>query len=171
MTTTNALATYQPAALSTAQPRAFHHDYLIPGIAGEVGELYSHVAKAYWHEKDRSDLINGEYGDIAWMTALLLHTYGVDRLPVPAVNISDGARAMYRIHCLSNELLLHFTEVEDPRISGRFISNAAQRLWFLLEQSCEAVTGVPFDGVLAMNLAKLQSRAERGVLQGDGDKR
>lgn len=168
------LRTYQRKALTTAEPRAYHHEYLIPGIVGEVGELFGQQAKAYWHgwpeEELRLQTVK-EYGDIAWMTATLLFTEGVHELDVPA-NFSPGwggqkPDPMALLH--SAAAWVHSAHLNRPHYD--WMQEAAQRLWMVLVTQCEAITATDWDTVLGTNLDKLASRAARGVLQGSGDNR
>lgn len=168
------LAEYQHKALATAEDRAYHHAYLVPGIVGEVGELFGQQAKAYWHQKSSADLLVQmvkEYGDIAWMTAVLLYTEGVEQMAVPA-NFSPGwggqaPDPMALLHSAAAQV--HSAYLNRPHYD--WMQEAAQRLWVVLVTQCETITGAPFDFVQTVNLEKLASRAARGVLQGSGDNR
>lgn len=166
MTDSQILYVYQRRALDTAQPRAFDHAYLIPGIVGEVGELFGHRAKAFWHgshpDRLKEELAN-EYGDICWMTAVLLSTYQIHEVDLshsfqdkdPWLGLLDGADNLYGLYTYDDT----------------YVSSAARNLWAYLETHCLEITGLGFGEVLQMNLDKLRSRAERGVLRGSGDHR
>lgn len=176
------LAEYQARAIETAEPRAFHLEYLVPGIVGEIGELFGQHAKAYWHEKTPAALeveLISEYGDICWMTALLLHTRGVSTLqPVypaagptagrrwgtvaPEMVLLDAGRALYQAYALRNEA------VHDTAL---WLDEAAENLWRVLRANCEPLIGASFLEVQETNLKKLADRAARGVLKGSGDHR
>lgn len=167
------LSEYQSKCETTAHALAYHHQYLIPGIVGEVGELFGQQAKAYWHERsgpELQDLLVKEYGDIAWMTALLLHTEGyfnvADWKPVVGFNgrLPDPMALL-----LGRATQLHSAWLN--REEYDWLPEAAERMWQALESQCERVTGVEFDVVLQANLDKLASRAARGVLKGAGDNR
>lgn len=167
------LSEYQKKALSTAAPIAHTYEYLAHGLVGEVGEFAGRIAKGVW-KGDRNtgacwaDLAL-EYGDIAWMTAVLLnkqHIHGRDAwdrpLGVPPEDLSAPLGVimaevgyMYRIYA---------TNVTGYEIDAR-------RLWDLLETYCERLTHHSWDEVLQMNVDKLASRAARGVLVGNGDHR
>lgn len=165
MSMSTVLQPYQRQALITAQPPAFYPNYLIPGIVGEVGEMFGQRAKAFWHgwpsAKLQAETVN-EYGDICWMTAVFLSTYHISTVELeephpydPWVGLLTEAQNLYALYA--------FNET--------YISNAAKRLWSFLEINCNAITDTDFDIVLATNLTKLASRAERGVLRGSGDHR
>lgn len=165
---------YQTKAMTTAEPRAYHHAYLVPGILGEVGELFGHIAKGYWHQRpagEQQALVEKEYGDVAWMCALLLHTEGVTDLQVPP-HFSPGwggQKPDPMALLLSAAAQVHSAYLNRPHYD--WMQEAAQRLWYVLVTQCQAVTGTDYDTVLQINLDKLASRAARGVLQGAGDNR
>lgn len=168
------LSEYQKKALSTAAPIAHTYEYLAHGLVGEVGEFAGRIAKGVW-KGDRNtgacwaDLAL-EYGDIAWMTAVLLNKQGIhgrdawgapwcravpeDRV-TPLGEIMAEAGYQYRIYA--------------THVTGYSLD--ARRLWDLLAQYCHQLTSHTFDDVLQMNLDKLASRAARGVLIGNGDHR
>ena len=174
------LKEYQDRALKTAEPRAFQRDYLIPGIVGEIGELFGQKAKGYWHgwtpEQLQKELVS-EYGDICWMTATLLYTRGVDQLSpqypdvpgalrwgtvTPEMALLNGGTQLYQVATLQDEALT---------ASAMWLEEAAEKMWRLLRAHSSVVTGVPFQDVLEANLQKLADRAARGVLRGSGDHR
>ncbi len=168
---------YQAAAAATAAPEAFTLEYLIPGIVGEVGELFGQKAKAHWHgwspARLKGELIS-EFGDICWMTAILLKTQGTHHMTFSSDRGATGLtrwgnkpdawhvllqRAMY--------LNQWHTEVE----THSYLKGEAQQMWLALHTLCQAITGASFEEVLATNLRKLAGRVERGTLVGAGDHR
>lgn len=165
------LQDYLAQALVTADPKAFQHVYLIPGIVGEVGELFGQNAKAVWHgwkqDKLQKELVS-EYGDIAWMTAVLLHVEadkGTEiAIPVFTTRLEDDD--LHLLLMRATALHLYYSQSLFP-----YIPEAAARLWSALEEKCQSVTGVSFQTVLDANVAKLADRAARGVLKGAGDNR
>jgi hypothetical protein len=161
------LSEYQPLAVSTAVPSALSRDYLVPMIVGEVGELFGKVAKARrdeWStERLQADLVK-EYGDIAWGTAVLLHTDGVSTAPDSWV--ADFPEFSLQT-LLSQAGVLFDIHLKMPR----YTRNEALYLWYLLEANCELVTMHSWHTVLQANVDKLASRAERGTIQGSGDNR
>ena len=168
------LQDYLAQALVTADPKAFQHPYLIPGIVGEVGELFGQNAKAVWHGWDDAKLTKelvSEYGDVAWMTAVLLHVESTKEangpeIEIPAFSTRLEDDPMHLLLMRSTALHLYYSE-------GllQYILEAAARLWSALEFKCKEVTGVSFQEVLDANIAKLADRAARGVLKGAGDNR
>lgn len=166
------LADYQTKARSTAVPLAYEYRYLMPGLLGELGELTGRQAKGFW----KGDVgtaaylvdIAYEYGDIAWMTAILLskqHIHGRDAWGHPYGSAARGN--MTPLGEIAFEVSVMFTQYS----AGPCFFIDARPLWDLLERHCEAITGRSFSEVLEMNLSKLASRAARGVLIGNGDHR
>lgn len=165
---------YQLAATRTAEERAYHWRYLVPGIVGEVGELFGQRAKAHWHGWDdtrlRRELVS-EYGDIAWLTAILLTTVEVYDEPQgyaepihPFRDVPDPWQQLlnraHAVHLLAGDW--H---------TRRMVKGDAVLLWAQLRHYSHTITGADFDHVLQANLRKLADRAQRNVLQGSGDHR
>lgn len=170
------LKEYQAAAASTAQPAAYDHAYLIPGIVGEVGELFGQRAKAVWHgwttDKLRQELVS-EYGDIAWMTAILLRMEGVTNLQHARLReqaLTVWGRPPSPWHPLLQKAVnLHHFHYEPE--TQQYIAGEAQQLWLALKEHSVAITGSGFHLVLQHNLDKLAGRVARGTLVGSGDHR
>lgn len=169
------LTDYLSQALATADKQAFDLQYLIPAIVGEVGELFGQNAKAHWHGWDADELqaqLVKEYGDIAWMTAVLIH---VRTTNLAAPNIED-LDLIFKTRLEEDPkhlLLMRATALHLYYTMGlrEYILDEAARLWAALAEKCEAITGVSFQDVLDHNIDKLTSRAARGVLKGQGDNR
>lgn len=165
--TSAVLGNYQSAAAVTAQEEAFDTDYLVPGIVGEVGELFGQKAKAKWHGWDadvlQAELVS-EYGDVAWMTAILLGMYGVDT--VEPFSTRDNVGLEHLILMRSTALHLYYTLGLEEHLP-----EAAARLWAALEHGCQEITGASFQEVLDNNVDKLAGRVARGTLRGSGDHR
>lgn len=168
------LKEYQERATATAEPRAYDLAYLVPGIVSEVGELLGQQAKAHWHgwtPERLQDAALLEYGDIAWLTAVLLKVNGRSNvLPLPRVRSVDTPTQ--QLVTIARDLHLAWS-VDGFSSADRedWVAQEAVRMWRRLELHAEAVTGHPFDVALERNLAKLASRAERNVLRGAGDYR
>lgn len=169
-----ALQEYLPKALSTASEEARSLEYLAPGIAGEVGELLGHVAKAVWHHTPEEDLCRElalEYGDVAWMTAVLLHV-------TDGENLSDPSAVPRRVNVWSSDhpleaLLGRAASIVRAKNDGDVdrLRQQAQHMWSALSTLAHSATGYTFDEILEMNVAKLADRAARGTLKGNGDHR
>jgi hypothetical protein len=170
------LANYQARAAATAQPAAYDHNYLIPMIVGELGELFGQQAKSVWHgwdaDKLKEELVL-EYGDICWGVAILLEMEGVQsvsgNLLVPGRSIWGTQLSPWHT-LLQKATGLHLFYATGAG-GHAYISAEAQQLWTALEKYCGVITGAPFEVVLDANIKKLASRAARGVLQGAGDHR
>lgn len=165
------LKDYLAQALVTADPKAFQHSYLIPGIVGEVGELFGQHAKSVWHgwsgKALQKELIS-EYGDIAWMTAVLIHTEADKGTELGSLvfNSRMDDQPMHLLLMRATALNLYYTQGHSD-----YIAEEACRIWSALAEKCEAIVGVPFQAVLDANVKKLSDRAARGVLKGQGDNR
>lgn len=180
-TKTMSLREYQDLALKTAEPRAFQIDYLVPGIVGEIGELFGQKAKSFWHgwtpEQLQKELIS-EYGDICWMTATLLHTRGIDQLnpsfPDTTTGVLRWGTVTPEMSLLTLGTQLYQTAAlhdEGLTASAQWLEEVSEKLWRQLRASAVAITGVQFQDILQANLQKLADRAARGVLRGSGDHR
>lgn len=174
MTDLQQLENYLVEVLKTAQPEAFDLRYLLPGIAGEVGEMLGHRAKAFWHGKPEAELneeLALELGDVAWMTALLLHTqFSGDRGNPRFDWITDTRPEQIWNRLLREAASVHsFGHAVNPSASS--LGFAAERLWQFLHDYSVALTGHDFQTVLDRNVAKLADRAARGKLKGNGDHR
>lgn len=168
------LKEYQELATATAEPRAYDLAYLIPGIVSEVGELLGQQAKAHWHGWETEKLQDAlvlEYGDIAWLTAVLLKVQGKDNTLPHTVARSETApeQQLVSIAAGLHQGWSHPQLLEDDR--QQWLTEDAVRMWRRLEQHAETITGSSFDTVLRANLDKLASRAQRNVLRGSGDYR
>lgn len=168
---------YQRRALDTAKPEAFSHDYLLPGIIGEVGELFGQKAKAHWHGLSDDELnahLAKEFGDICWMTAVLLSTYQIDvEVDVPGSVLDGVSEDSLWLALLEASVDFQRLYCGDEPDGWDLLetSETAHKFWFLLQYSCYPITGHPFETVLKMNLDKLAARAARGTLIGRGDDR
>lgn len=171
------LSEYQAAAATTAQPKAYDHDYLIPMIVGEVGELLGQRAKSVWHgwtpERLQTELVS-EYGDVCWGTAILLaledvhDTKGFALRELPPVTVwGHKPDVWHQLIRHAESLYLFYTQKE----THCYIVGEAKLLWLALERHCQAITGLPFEEVQQANLRKLAGRVERGTLVGSGDHR
>ena len=155
------LDTYAQKAAETAEPRAYDQEYLLPGLLGEVGELFAEFAKAHWHETDRSSTIVDEYGDVAWLTAILLSTYGIGDSEVES--LVHRYRSMPDTDTALDFILSRAAAVYSSQEPQRPVR--AAMLWDALEQNAEVVTGVSWEQVLTRNTEKLAERAAAGELK------
>lgn len=80
---------YQEQAWKFAKPTAKTTQYLLPGLAGEVGELCSLFAKS---TRDSTimdyKLLEKELGDILWFVSSLAFFHGISLADVARTNIN-----------------------------------------------------------------------------------
>ena len=162
------LAEYQKLALQTAMPEAFLPSYLVPSIVGEVGELFGKRGKAvrdHWEPERLDRELAAEYGDVLWMTAILLHSLDVDEVTLPPLTRSHRD-PWYDLLDLSQWLYEEHMQEVKPSLRKPAIT-----LWQALVKDCESITGHTLPYVMQINIDKLLSRQARGVLTGSGDNR
>lgn len=86
---------YQTKAMETRLPTATE-EYALLGLAGEVGELYSLVAKAIRDDNPFSDdIIKKELGDILWFVAAISKDLGFTLDEVAQTNIDKLQKRKY----------------------------------------------------------------------------
>ena len=162
------LAEYQKLALQTAMPEAFLPSYLVPSIVGEVGELFGKRGKAvrdHWEPERLDRELAAEYGDVLWMTAILLHVLEKDEVK-PLNGTREHFDPWYDLLDISQWLYEEHMQQVKPSLR-----KPAVTLWQVLSRNCQAITGHSMDEVMAINIEKLLSRQARGVLTGSGDNR
>lgn len=83
---------YAQQAWSLALPTAKSHHYLIPGLAGEMGEVASLYAKKVrdgWKGSGGfSEALAKELGDVLWFVACIAAYEGIDLSTVALENLS-----------------------------------------------------------------------------------
>lgn len=166
---------YQAAAAATAEAPAYDHQYLIPGIVSEFGELQSHRAKAFWHGRDEQQTAHAvllEYGDMMWLTAIALQACGINseaQFPQPARNprfYSNQAPEAIVANAVHRVFMTWLDE--DP---SNLLTTYWSHLWVALVRFAEPITGEDADTAMRENIAKLATRVKHGTLRGDGDYR
>lgn len=82
------LSDYQEKIKEFRLPTANQH-YVMMGLVGEVGELYSHVAKAIRDSDGMIDLlpVKKELGDILWFVSSLASDFGFSLDDIASQNI------------------------------------------------------------------------------------
>ena len=85
--------TYQQQAKATAvYPEDKEREYLVAGLAGEVGELASIFAKHWRGDGDLNhDHAKAELGDVLWFVAMLAKELGYDLSTIAANNLDKLA--------------------------------------------------------------------------------
>lgn len=151
--------TYAEQAWDFALPSARNVEYLSLGLWGEVGELASLVAKSIRDETELDNtVVAKELGDIVWFVAssAMFMDAGDDFTTLlHDAEVSDNARTLVE----EAEAVLYATIRTDFLDLFDSIATLAHGLGYTLDE------------VLEMNLAKLQSRRDRGKITGSGDDR
>lgn len=154
--------TYAEQAWEFALPSARNVEYLSLGLWGEVGELASLVAKSIRDETELDKTaVAKELGDVMWFIAGSAmyndngRTFGV------LVDETAVSEVSYDGYSTTEAVSEFISSVIDGDLSEVFDSAA----------ELARIFGYTLDEVLEMNLAKLQSRRDRGKITGSGDDR
>ena len=151
--------TYAEQAWEFALPSARNVKYLSLGLWGEVGELASLVAKSIRDEieLDRTAVAK-ELGDVMWFIAGSASYSGKGKEFALFANSADVFREDYGPIEKAEDFLNSIIDADLPEI-------------FDVAAELAHSVGYTLDEVLEMNLAKLQSRRDRGKITGSGDDR
>ncbi|MCP4365405.1 MAG: hypothetical protein GY800_08935 [Planctomycetes bacterium] len=164
------LADYQREAHKTMFPQCENSFYLTMLMLEEVGELAGKFAK----RKRGDDGLNGiqfnrlvlhELGDIAWGLVEYAHIFGID-LDGSCFHMSE-----YQVMSKRNidrqiiDLSSHVLDFIKSPVHDT-LDNAIGSIACIANEY-----DISIQEVLAMNIKKLSSRKERGVIGGDGDER
>ena len=151
--------TYAEQAWEFALPSARNVEYLSLGLWGEVGELASLVAKSIRDETELDKTaVAKELGDVMWFTAssaMFMDAEEDFTSLLKDAEVADNARTLVE----EAEAIL------DATIRTDFVD------LFDSIASLAYALGYTLDEVLEMNIAKLQSRRDRGKITGSGDDR
>lgn len=140
---------YQEKAFKTCTPACYTDKYLNLGYVSEVGELAGKLAK--WVRGDvvsDADIMQ-EIGDCAWMAAVYERLHG---------------------SALSNEMSYPCTIYDEEHGILELLDATHDDAFYAVKRFCEWL-GFDFDECLKMNIEKLASRQQRGVINGNGDDR
>lgn len=151
--------TYAEQAWEFALPSARNDSYLSLGLWGEAGELASLVAKSIRDETelDKTEVAK-ELGDVMWFIAGSA-SYGRKGEAFAALaNSAELIREDVYPYVAAEDFISSLIAADLPEVF-----NTAVELAHSL--------GYTLDEVLEMNLAKLQSRRDRGKITGSGDDR
>lgn len=154
MRTIMQLSDYQRAAARTAGGE-HRRERAILGFYGELHEGWETAA----------GLRVPELGDRAWYLAEICtsHDLNLDEL------VSTGERHWYGRGALAEARKKHLRGDYDEDEYLRRVGAAVATEWSRLQQECWACR-TTLSAVLEHNIAKLADRAERGVIQGDGER-
>ena len=151
--------TYAEQAWEFALPSARNVEYLSLGLWGEVGELASLVAKSIRDETELDKTaVAKELGDVMWFTASSAMFMDAEE---DFTSLLKDAESIDNARTLVEEA----EAVLDATIRTDFVD------LFDSIASLAHELGYTLDEVLEMNLAKLQSRRDRGKITGSGDDR
>lgn len=149
------LKTFQAGIKPDATEAAYHLGYLVPGIMGDVGDLFALRANAALREQDVSGEAAVEmYGELAWKTAILLDSYGIDEVEAEITEAMQHQWAGQISGWLSLANRAQLTAAMWLEDRPHLIPGSAQRLWVSCRMRAEEVTGVDFDTILQTHLDK-----------------
>lgn len=151
--------TYAEQAWEFALPSARNVEYLSLGLWGEVGELASLVAKSIRDETELDKTaVAKELGDVMWFIAGSASYSGKGEDFASLANNADFFLEDADSYDSTEAFISSVIDADLPEVFG----TAAELAHSL---------GYTLDDVLEMNLAKLQSRRDRGKITGSGDDR
>ena len=187
---------YQKLARGTALPGALSLDYLIPGLAGEVGEAVEAATQS--EPISLKEELASELADINWFFAMICNvlrwdffevafwgnkeaTLESNQLLIDEYFESHGEELSIQEHldnlqvCVGNVCSAWAKSVRDnkriisPEKADQIKENMADAFWVngLLAHK----TGNTVEDLLKKNIEKLYGRKERGVLGGSGNNR
>lgn len=165
------LKTYQEVSQQTAKIGLTDPDYFLLGILGELGEIAEKTKKVIRDHDGQFDeetlrLLWLECGDLMWYLTQFATVKGIaleiaPAAMLPAHNIKDA------VIDLGKDVAVLIRHQNSP---GTIAVYPLMVAISSLATLCE-VAMCPFEGVLEMNIEKIFSRKERGVLHGSGDER
>lgn len=164
------LAEYQARAVATAiYPREYRIAYPALGLIGELAELREAVAQcdSYTHN---SRPVLKEAGDVMWYCANLAADLGVDLSTLDTHTLLSVFPSEKYIGDFAEKVKKLIRDGSDDKREAvlAFITLAIAAV----RTTCHNFShDFSFENVLTTNLEKLESRKERGTLQGDGDNR
>lgn len=157
---------YQKEAVKFRLESANNEDYLTLGLIAEVGEAAGKLAKQIRDGEFDEKAFIKELGDILWFVANLADFYDTERDGVFSKILAQKKCFDYRPYpeegrSLSKQMEAMCCDIWEGNYLDLIYSIAfiAAQFGYTLEQVAE------------INLAKLRSRANRGVIQGNGDER
>lgn len=151
--------TYAEQAWEFALPSARDESYLSLGLWGEAGELASLVAKSIRDETELDKTaVAKELGDVMWFLAGSASYGNNGEAFAILANSDDLLREYADPHTATEDFISALIAADLPRIFETAVELAHS-------------LGYTLDEVLEMNIAKLQSRRDRGKITGSGDDR
>ena len=175
---------YQSGAVSTAiYPGTLVYPAL--GLCGEVGELIVALVRDENQGGcgDELESIKKEIGDVLWYVANIAEDMGLLLSEVMGEESFREYTDPWRVNEVTRELPVHAGMVaecvkktirdDDGELAharGAIIIKALSSLVIWMERLCSNYE-ITLEECARLNLDKLRSRAERGVLKGDGNER
>ena len=174
---------YQNLAKGTALPGAWSLSYLIPGIAGETGELVEKI------EEGDKDLVAHELADHYWFIAMICEVmdWSIEGLlgqsPASYQKEAEDFAETHSVDKLKDQLVIHVGNMNSAfaksvRDNGGNLNE--KRLRQICLSSADVMLyvgaigwryGFTVEELMKKNIDKLYDGKDRGVLGGDGDKR
>jgi NTP pyrophosphatase (non-canonical NTP hydrolase) len=157
---------YQKLAYKTAiYDQKVVHPVL--GLCGESAEAIAKIGTSTTEE------IIKELGDVCWYVAAIASDLGKDMpngQPLPTVTGSGESLTRRFVSHVGQVAELTKKQIRDGvDNSDKIVAELRHVMTFIVKFAAQQ--GFSLEGVLMMNLSKLNSRKERGVLQGSGANR
>lgn len=158
-------------------PKARGLEYTALGLANETFELL----EKYWNHEHPSDIL-AELGDVLWYTSACYKELGLE-IQEPSTSIpgwtyypgrGGGQEYFEALGITVGKYVGHVKKWLrlDPGVEARTNAMTLELSYILLcIHRLSIVYGSDFQAVMTSNYAKLADRAQRGVLQGNGDHR
>ena len=179
---------YQELAKGTALPGAWSLSYLVPGLAGETGELAEKFYGLVYSLEFTQEQMLAEVADHLWFAALICEF--LDLQLEDLVRWGDYFDAMvdsYGHNKTPNQLLMKImtktgdansafaksVRDEGGNLSEKRLNQILEsvRETVILSTAFAALFDTSLEELMQSNLDKLYGRKERGTLGGDGDTR
>ncbi len=180
---------YQQEALKTALYPNVGSNILYPmlGLMGEAGEVSGKLSKVIRDDNgvitpQRRDAIKSELGDILWFMATVCQEANLDMgtlyILAKAAIFNVESAGLFVLNFRLFQQVSHMSLLVERHIyvspeSTDSLEPLGTDMTMLLVNMIEICTACSLDieQVAQANLEKLTSRQQRGVLQGDGDRR
>lgn len=167
---------YQTQALKTAQyPHEYKVLYPLLKLGGEIGEVSEKVGKTLRdHDGDFSTKkhdIALEIGDVLWYIAALSHDIGISlEFPKDVTTEGDEVFTTLNLQRLQGKLVARIFESWEDSVYPKAITRILKEI-LLSAGELAYLLGYSYLDIVNLNLEKLSSRKQRGVIGGSGDHR
>lgn len=159
---------YQEACRATAiYPKELESEYLAMGLISEIGELAGKIKKQIRDDVNLTKQIHDEAGDICWYSAMLCNSKSVSM-----GHMVEASRDWFTGFQYSWNRIAKMTKCAGDMLAKLKEPNFTHLQDVLFElRHLLHLHGTTLEAVCEANIAKLQSRQERGKLGGSGDNR